>query len=451
MNPLMTRRPGRARDSETSRREARSGRPERPTADTPCRRMPGPVDCWYRVTANQVAERKGREMKAGLTLLVALAVCLLVTCGCANPMLSRMPPRTSIPREAPAEVRKNIRRLYRDAQWRAHACTRLHGPEAAVAIPFLIPLLGDNTYAWSPSFLVRYIGTPVGNEAMSALTSIGEPAIQPLITALGNDLAALRTRAALALGKIGDVRAIGPLEQAADGDPSADVREAAACALAGIVSPRTLGRMAAALNHKFRHVQWSGFRSLSLLNDPRGDQFLVSLLQSDDWQGRRCSVLDVLRKQGRVDVVPTAIAGLKDPDKNMRAGCAMRLAEWKDPRGLRALIGSVGDDYGDVRVHVIIGLEALGTPEAVRALCRLVADPWCRVSDDADAALVRLGSRAVPPLIDMLETDPEQSGTCRSVLKRVTGEDFGNDIGAWRRWVKQHAPPAATSQPSAPG
>ena len=390
-----------------------------------------------------------RTRLAGLPVVVALAGCLLVACGCANPMRSRMPSIWSIPKDAPAAVRKNIGRLYWDAQSRAQGCLRLHGPEAVLAIPFLIPLLGDDTYAWSPSFFYRYVGRQVGYEAERALASMGGEPVQPLIAALDSDLVTARLRAASALGKIGNAQGIERLEQVAENDSSARVRETAACALANIVSPRTFDRMVAALNHKNRSVRMSGFSSLARLNVTRGDPFLVALLESDPWQISRSRVLDVLRKQGRVDVVPLAIAGLKDPDKNMRYACVERLSQWQDPRGLEPLIGMLGDDYGDVRSSVVVGLEAFGTPEAVRALCRLVADSWSRVRSDARAALVRLNSaEAIAPLIDLLQKHPERFDACRVVLKSLTGEDFGRDIAAWRRWAKQHE--QATETPAPP-
>jgi len=389
-----------------------------------------------------------RTRLAGLPAIVALSGCLLVATGCANPMRSRMPSIWSIPKDAPAAVRKNIGRLYWDAQSRAQACLGLHGPEAVPAIPFLIPLLGDDTYAWSPSFFYRYVGRQVGYEAERALVSMGGEPVQPLIAALESDVVAARRRAASALGRIGNAQAIERLEQVAQGDPSARVRETAACALANIVSPRTFDRMVAALNHKNRSVRMSGFSSLARLNVTRGDPFLVALLESDPWQISRSRVLDVLRKQGRVDVVPLAIAGLKDPDKNMRYACVVRLSEWQDPRGLEPLLGMLEDDYGDVRSSVVDGLEAFGTPEAVRALCRLVADSWSRVRDDARAALIRLKSpEAIAPLIDLMETNPKRSGSCRMVLKSLAGEDFGRNIAAWRRWAKQHQQAAETPAP----
>ncbi|NLX60259.1 MAG: HEAT repeat domain-containing protein [Phycisphaerae bacterium] len=376
-------------------------------------------------------------MPARLAIAAAMVSVAVAVGGCAHPMRGHMPPRASIPKEAPAQVRKNIRHLYGGPQERAQACLNLRrGPEAVAATAFLIPLLGDDTLAWSPSFFLRVVGTPVRLEAMDTLVSIGEPAIEPLIAALGHDVEGVRSGAALTLGRIGDLRALDPLEQAAAGDPSESVRVAAGRALVGIPSLRTLGRIAVALTDWDHSVRETAFRSLRRLNDPQGDPLLVALLESEPWRGSRDRILDVLHQQGRVDVVAIAVAGMNDPDDFMRAPCATRLAEWQDPRGQLPLIRALGDSYGDVRASAVDGLAKFGTSDAVRALCEAVTDRWERVSDDACAALIRLNNpAAIAPLVEVMDRVPSRCAACREVLKSLTGEDFGCDAEAWRAWA----------------
>ena len=62
------------------------------------------------------------------------------------------------------------------------------------------------------------------------MRGIGEPAVEPLINALGDEVEYVREGAASALGEIGDARAVEPLIEAL-GDEDYNAREAAKEAL----------------------------------------------------------------------------------------------------------------------------------------------------------------------------------------------------------------------------
>lgn len=82
----------------------------------------------------------------------------------------------------------------------------LKGPAAVPQIPRLIAVLGDdrpvNPVAYRSDVKVRPRSTP-GEEAAEALARIGQPAVDPLITALrASSSAVARRNAAWALGRI---------------------------------------------------------------------------------------------------------------------------------------------------------------------------------------------------------------------------------------------------------
>ena len=74
------------------------------------------------------------------------------------------------------------------------------------------------------------VETPITMGAVRALRVIGEPAVEPLIEALQNEIPTMRKRAAIALGEIGDKRAVEPLTSLL-GDKKSFVREATEDAL----------------------------------------------------------------------------------------------------------------------------------------------------------------------------------------------------------------------------
>lgn len=119
-----------------------------------------------------------------------------------------LPPRSAIPADTPPELRKSIGMLYWDAQWRAQGCVNIHGlaasgTDCSAAVPWLVVLLTDDTYAWSPSIFVRYRGTPVYLEARDTLLQIGAPAVPALQEAANNSTSEKRRqRAAEVLAEI---------------------------------------------------------------------------------------------------------------------------------------------------------------------------------------------------------------------------------------------------------
>lgn len=131
---------------------------------------------------------------------------LLLT-GCA----SGLPPLSAVPDDTEPLVRKHIHRLYWDAQCRAQGCLELHrlarsGVDCSPAVPWLVPLLADDTYAWSPSFFIRVVGTPVWCEAADALEAIGPPAVPALeATARDSDDPEVRERIQRILDEIADL------------------------------------------------------------------------------------------------------------------------------------------------------------------------------------------------------------------------------------------------------
>ena len=79
------------------------------------------------------------------------------------------------------------------------------GPKAAPAVPKLIGLLGNNSPVGLPNpppFWEAIGWSRTGEAAVQTLIKIGEPAVEPLIKALGDRDPLVRTRAARALHRI---------------------------------------------------------------------------------------------------------------------------------------------------------------------------------------------------------------------------------------------------------
>ncbi len=99
------------------------------------------------------------------------------------------------------------------------------------------------------------------------------------------------------------------------------------------------------------------------------------------------------------------LAVLDKGSGQMRRVAAERLGELGDPVAGEALVGSLGDPDELVRRHAAWALGKIGDRRAVPALIFTIGD------DDFDVRWF-----------------------AEWALKRVTGQDFGNDQHAWRRW-----------------
>ena len=108
----------------------------------------------------------------------------------------------------------------RKKQIRLNAATLLGAINDPKAIPALIETLHDNNK------LVR-------REASTALSRMGEPAVEPLIETLNDEDWRVRGAAAWALGNLDDERAIPALEKLLD-DESGYVKQGAQSAIASI-------------------------------------------------------------------------------------------------------------------------------------------------------------------------------------------------------------------------
>lgn len=92
-----------------------------------------------------------------------------------------------------------------------------------------------------------------------------------------------------------------------------------------------------------------------------------------------------------------------------RVAAVKRLHKYRQHRVKRCFVSLMGDRSMAVREQVIVGLGKLAFPSTVRIL--IDALRYCRGR-------------------------PRQAA--RASLRIITGNDFGNDLGAWRLWYRQH-------------
>jgi HEAT repeat protein len=238
--------------------------------------------------------------------------------------------------------------------------------------------------------LIAYLKCDAGrasHEADRALVAIGTPSVEPLIVCLRESDATLRSRAAEALGNIGnhtgDKRAVEPLIACLN-DRELTVRHRAAVALGAIGDKRAVepllahfkvGEVAEAL----RRLRYTPPNARTQI------EFLVGLGSSayrEDW--------DACARHGATAVEPL-IPLLKHENWRLRMNAASALGKLGDKRAAEPLIACLQtrEQPEEVRREAAEALGKLGGNEAVQPLVDALPD-W-PISAVTAVALKRLG------------------------------------------------------------
>ncbi len=242
----------------------------------------------------------------------------------------------------------------------------------------------------------------IAKEKWDRCIQIGSPAVEPLITALKDG----NPNAAIALGQIGAVQAVEPLITALK-DGNSDVRQAAATALGHIGDVQAVEPLITALNDDNSYVCAAAATALDNLGwqpdqDENGALYWIA---KEEWD--RCIQI------GSPAVEPL-IAAMEDGNSDVREAAAIALGQIGSP-AVEPLIATLEDGNPDVREAAAITLGQIGDVRAIEPLILITAlKGWplhsirdLEAHEAAAAALVRIGSPAVEPLITVLKDDEQ--------------------------------------------
>lgn len=341
------------------------------------------------------------------------------------------------------------------------------------------------------SSLIRSLGdanSEVRKEAVRALTSFKESAVLPLVRALimSRDTY-IRQNSALALGDIGDKRAI-PALFVSLGDSYFLVRSASEAALYkfGKVLTDKLIKVLTPVEHdlelayqlidsplaneRLRGIEFLGFyrdpRSVKvlqrMLHDPyhkiqevaqsvlfvlgcyawkrTGAARLIGMLRIAEAIPTLINALDDVDKDVRIEAirslgylrsgeaVPHLMEKLEDKNVDIRRSAAWSLGRIGDVRSLDSLLELLRDPDNEVRFNAIVSLGKLLDQRAVLPLLKMVNQSSYRLKEASINAIKTIGKRAVPIIVTSLEqNDPETQSAIDEVLQMMK-DDFTEDM-----------------------
>ncbi len=295
--------------------------------------------------------------------------------------------------------------------------------ETRLTVVFALAELKDSR---AINLLAAVVNNPVKSEeysencwrAMDALGKFRTPtATACLLTMLQNRKPNIRWMALSALGEIGDPSTADNVKALLN-DADKSVRESAVRALCAIQPPDSVEALLGLMSYDDERTLIAARATFPRIKDPKAIDSLLSHIKEGDHKAAfACEELG-RRKEARA----------VEPLINFLETTVSSRSMSKDRAGAVAALGEIGD--------------ARAVPVLIAALREY--DWWVDESTPPDISLIAadaLGklkdSRAVWPLIVVLgETDPKDRPKVADALKKITGQSFGADSDAWRKWWK---------------
>jgi len=256
-------------------------------------------------------------------------------------------------------------------------------------------------------------------------------AIQPLINALGVSYGACEFRKALV--NIGSP-AVEPLILALS-SPSWELRKDAAIALGEIVDARAIEPLCKALRDEYcvETINITGFTVSGRTIGGASKPYMRCPV--------RIAAATALGKIGKPAIIPLSIA-LKDEDTNVRREAVNGLKLIKDPTVIEVLIYALNVENDlCVRDEIVRAFENTNDLRAVDPLINtLKNDASSIVRGSAAMSLEELKDpRSILPLIEALNDEDALVRLYAAwALLTITGKDFGDDKADWIEWWEQN-------------
>lgn len=258
----------------------------------------------------------------------------------------------------------------------------------------------------------RSPGGDVLSSSLFETQAARDQSVPKLIAMLSDKDDGVRSGAADALGKIGDARAVQPLITAMQKDKAA-VRRVAIGAIALIADPSGEAALTEAVinpndDNEARSQATSG---LGKIATPSAIATLIKTLNDTDLKLRSAAVAALARAGkpattgGRPNaaVLTTLTNALQSSNDNIRLGAAQALQALHAPETNPALIAALQMKDSDVQAAAATALGYDGNSAAIAPLLGALSDPSGDVNAAAADALQRIGAKATDALIATIE------------------------------------------------
>ncbi|MBD3209855.1 hypothetical protein GF318_00555 [Candidatus Micrarchaeota archaeon] len=257
----------------------------------------------------------------------------------------------------------------------------------------------------------------VRNSAKNALRFCTET-IPALLSSLGDSENKIRAAAARKLGETG-VNPFVYLEIALmlEKPNPPEAREGAAMALGELGDERAVRPLVAALDDENAEVRISALEALGKIGDSSAVPELMQSLEDYDWRVRQKASLALKKMKITEEQFGRLLSMLsKGETAEKRAGAAMALGELRRTRAIPALKNAMKDKDTEVRTAAA---EALAKIRDIALLTENLGSKDFSVRSQAVKDLAGIGSAAVQPLLQALDSGNPRT---RAAAAKVLGE-----------------------------
>ncbi|HEX3703048.1 MAG TPA: HEAT repeat domain-containing protein [Vicinamibacterales bacterium] len=271
--------------------------------------------------------------------------------------------------------------------------------------------------------LTRLLGTAeTHHESIEAVVRFGPAMVDRLVDQLRENDPDTRRAAVVALGRIGDRRAVPALLALLDGD--LDLQVAIAGALAHIGDPQAFRPLLALLGAEHVAVRHAAIGALNSIGHPDMAAEIEPRLESPERNVRE-SAVKIAGYFGFGECADGLYRRCRDEDETVRATALEYVGYLDDPRVMPLLLDALAHDTPRCRCAAVQALAYVDQPGATAALLGGVADAdsWVRYF-----SAISLGRRAdlstVPMLHQLLTADDAQHVrvAAADALGRLGGE-----------------------------
>ena len=261
----------------------------------------------------------------------------------------------------------------------------------------------------------------VRRAAVVALGRIGDAKAVPALSELLTQEPDLTVVTAGALAQIGDRRAFDALLGLL-GHPDAAVRQAVVAALNSLGHPDMLTAMIDLLQDKDPHVRESAVKIAGYFAFNECVTLLLERCHDRDENVRRAAI-ELIPYLENGPVLPTLIEALEKETPKIRAAAARALGQMESTLAYPYLLAALRDTDAWVRYYAARSIGWSGYPEAVESLSRMaIADPATQVRIAAVEALGRIGGARVVSILAPLAEDAESSNDLVRAALMALGE-----------------------------
>ncbi len=255
--------------------------------------------------------------------------------------------------------------------------------------------------------------------ASDAISQIGPAASEPLVKALADRESGLVLEAVVMLGRLKVVEAARPLIRVLEGGSWVH-RAHAAQALGNLGDTRVLGALQKALGDSNPNVRANAAAALGQLKDTACLAELRKCLQDTDRDVVTQTVI-ALGRIGDARAASALVPFLDSTDPNLRLLVAEALGDLGDDRAVPNLLSVLETEDEKLQLKVLTILRKLKAPEAVPALLALLKHRNELIRQRACDALGRMGDADVAERLEtVLSIDP--STEVRAAAARALGE-----------------------------